>query len=95
MMISNDTLLSDLPLSARLYNCLRWDYKTAGDVRKKSDSDLLRVYNFGSRCLKELYAVGILIEHHRPLIRGRRQPTGTTVAVVNPAESSPWFDFAF
>ena len=61
-MINNDTLLEDLNLSVRAYNCMnRAGYQTVGDVRTaidRADGDveqaLGRVRNLGRRSIEEL-----------------------------------------
>ncbi len=66
---SNLTPIEEMDLSARTYNCLkRVDIDTLQDLSKRTENDLMKIRNFGVRCLKEvvekckLYGVEIIPE---------------------------------
>lgn len=45
----------ELEISVRLYNCLRWhDIKTIGDLINCTETDLMRMRNFGVQSLDEV-----------------------------------------
>ena len=68
--IGDETLLDDLAMTTRSANCLKNEgCKTCGDVRLRADQELLRFSNFGIKSLNELYEIGILEVHNRPLDR--------------------------
>ena len=51
----NETHIRELMLSPRTYNCLMLaPIQTVGDVLARSDEDLLKIRNFGSKSLEEL-----------------------------------------
>jgi len=53
--IANETLLVDIGLSPRAYNCLaRAGYRTVGKVRSLSDREILRIRNLGVGLLSEI-----------------------------------------
>jgi hypothetical protein len=55
MMIKRHTELGDLEFSIRTYNALNTaGYLTAGQIADATDSELLKVPNFGKVCLKEV-----------------------------------------
>lgn len=44
-----------LPLSVRSSNCLKWgNFRTVEDVVRSTDTELLRLPNFGKFCLNEV-----------------------------------------
>jgi len=52
------TKLDELPLSVRVSHCLRYEgITTIGELMQKTESDLLRMPNFGRRSLNELRQV--------------------------------------
>ena len=60
--LPDEMLVEDLEktLSTRTYWCLtqHWNYKpTLGEVRQARDAELLRIDNFGKRCLEEVRAL--------------------------------------
>ena len=66
----DDMLIEQFSLSCRAHNCLvnNEGVRTVGEVRAKSDVELLRLPNFGRKSLNEMYEIGILNETDRPLI---------------------------
>lgn len=62
-------LIEDMSFSVRTYNCLqRAGVKTLQDLSKRTEQDLMKVRNLGTRCIKEiiekckLYGVDIISE---------------------------------
>lgn len=50
-----DTTLEAFEISFRVWNCLTWhDLRTIGDLVEKTQSELLRLPNFGRKSLREL-----------------------------------------
>jgi DNA-directed RNA polymerase alpha subunit len=46
---------NELDISVRLYNCLKWgDIETLGDLVMRTELDLMRLRNFGTRSLTEV-----------------------------------------
>lgn len=57
-MITDDTLIDTLEISVRAYNALKnAGLNTVGDIRYRSDSDLLILNNFGELSLRELRSI--------------------------------------
>ncbi len=52
--------IEEAELSVRLYNALRWcNIETIEETRRMTDRELMRIKNFGKKCLQELRGIQI------------------------------------
>ena len=79
-----DTVIEDLDLSVRAYNCLkRSGLTTVGAILERSEEELMALRNFGEKSYEELRDKLVARGFPAPRVDTRRQPVTAAVAAGN------------